>query len=113
MMHAATTAQRRTRTHAEPRVSATASSRLRRSDHGASTLTVRDQRRLARPQHAVRRAGIRFIAPIVLWIAGVVLALGTSWPGGELVDRLRVGVGDGARLDAPSWLAGRPAGERA
>jgi uncharacterized membrane protein len=38
------------------------------------------------------------------------IALGTSWLGGELVDRLGVGVDDGANLDAPSSLSGRPAG---
>lgn len=41
---------------------------------------------------------------------GGALALGTSWLGGELVDRLGVGVDDGANLDAPSSLSGRPAG---
>jgi hypothetical protein len=33
-----------------------------------------------------------------------VLALGTGWLGGELVDRLAVGVDEGAHLDAPSSL---------
>jgi uncharacterized membrane protein len=51
--------------------------------------------------------------PLILSVVAVVLALGTSWLGGELVDRLRVGVDDGAHLDAPSSLSGRPAGERA
>jgi uncharacterized membrane protein len=39
------------------------------------------------------------------------LALGTvaAWLGGELVDRLGVGVDDGAHLDAPSSLSGQPA----
>jgi uncharacterized membrane protein len=44
------------------------------------------------------------------------LALGlgsvAGWLGGELVDRLAVGVDDGAHLDAPSSLSGRPARER-
>jgi uncharacterized membrane protein len=40
---------------------------------------------------------------------GVVLSLGTGWLGGELVDRLGVGVDEGANLDAPSSLSGRPA----
>ena len=41
----------------------------------------------------------------------VALALGSvaGWLGGELVDRLAVGVDDGAHLDAPSSLSGRPA----
>jgi uncharacterized membrane protein len=46
---------------------------------------------------------------LVLSIAGVLLALVTGWLGGELVDRLGVGVDDGAHLDAPSSLSGRPA----
>lgn len=39
------------------------------------------------------------------------LALGAvaGWLGGELVDRLAVGVDDGAHLDAPSSLSGRSA----
>jgi hypothetical protein len=36
---------------------------------------------------------------------GVVLAAGTAWLGGELVDRLGVGIDDGAHLDAPSSLS--------
>jgi uncharacterized membrane protein len=40
---------------------------------------------------------------------GIVLALVTSWLGGELVDRLGVGVDDGANLNAPSSLSGQPA----
>jgi uncharacterized membrane protein len=38
--------------------------------------------------------------------AGVVLAAITAWLGGELVERLGVGVDDGANLDAPSSLRG-------
>ena len=47
----------------------------------------------------------------VLSLAGVLLALVTGWLGGELVDRLGVGVDDGAHLDAPSSLGHRPASE--
>jgi uncharacterized membrane protein len=47
---------------------------------------------------------------IVAGLAGVVLALITSWLGGELVDRLGVGVDDGAHLDSPSSLSELPAG---
>jgi uncharacterized membrane protein len=43
---------------------------------------------------------------------GAGLALLTGWLGGELVDRLGVGVDSGAHLDAPSSLSGRPAHER-
>jgi uncharacterized membrane protein len=44
----------------------------------------------------------------------VALALGTvaAWLGGELVDRLGVGVDDGAHLDAPSSLSRRRARPR-
>ena len=45
----------------------------------------------------------------VLALVGAGLALVTGWLGGELVDRLGVGVDDGAHLDAPSSLSGRPA----
>jgi uncharacterized membrane protein len=45
----------------------------------------------------------------VLELVGVVLALVTGWLGGELVDRLGVGVDDGANLNAPSSLSGKPA----
>jgi uncharacterized membrane protein len=48
---------------------------------------------------------------IVLSFVAIALALMTAWLGGELVDRLRVGVDDGAHLDAPSSLSGRPAAE--
>ncbi len=49
--------------------------------------------------------------PIILEVVGVLLALVTGWLGGELVERLRVGVDDGAHLDAPSSLSDRPADE--
>jgi uncharacterized membrane protein len=41
---------------------------------------------------------------LTLSFVGVVLALGTGWLGGELVDRLGVGLDEGAHLDAPSSL---------
>ena len=46
---------------------------------------------------------------IVFAAAGAGLATITGWLGGELVDRLGVGIDDGAHLDAPSSLSGRPA----
>jgi uncharacterized membrane protein len=58
-------------------------------------------------------AGLPGTGAFVLSIAGVGLALVTGWLGGELVDRLAVGVDDGAHLDAPSSLSGRPAREAA
>ena len=47
--------------------------------------------------------------PIVLEVIALVLALVTGWLGGELVERLGVGVDAGANLDAPSSLSGQPA----
>ena len=43
---------------------------------------------------------------LVLSFVGFALAGGTGWLGGELVDRLGVGVDDGANLDAVSSLSG-------
>ena len=45
----------------------------------------------------------------LLAFAGAGLALITGWLGGELVDRLSVGVDDGAHVDAPSSLTTRRA----
>ncbi len=63
--------------------------------------------------------GIRYGDPdaanggaILLSGIAVLLALVAGWLGGELVDRLGVGVDDGAHLDAPSSLSGRPASEK-
>ena len=47
----------------------------------------------------------------LLSVVGVLIALVTGWLGGELVDRLAVGVDSGAHLNAPSSLSGRPASE--
>ena len=47
---------------------------------------------------------------LVLSFAAAGLALFTGWLGGELVDRLGVGVDDGAHLDAPSSLTRRRVG---
>jgi len=49
--------------------------------------------------------------PIVLSFVGVGLASLGGWLGGELVDRLGVGVAEGAHLNAPSSLSGRPTSE--
>ena len=49
----------------------------------------------------------------LLCFAGAALSGLTGWLGGELVDRLGVGVEDGAHLNAPSSLSGRPAAEGA
>jgi uncharacterized membrane protein len=44
---------------------------------------------------------------LALSFGGGILALGTGWLGGELVERLSVGVDDGAHVDAPSSLRTR------
>lgn len=45
----------------------------------------------------------------VLELIALALAAVTGWLGGELVDRLGVGVAYGANLNAPSSLSGKPA----
>lgn len=50
--------------------------------------------------------------PVLLSVIASGFAIVTGWLGGELVDRLGVGVDDGAHLDAPSSLSRRPASER-
>jgi uncharacterized membrane protein len=47
---------------------------------------------------------------IVAALLGVIVALGTAWLGGELVNRMGVSVDDGAHLDSPSSLSKLPAG---
>ncbi|MGV0795090.1 DUF2231 domain-containing protein [Mycolicibacterium sp. XJ1819] len=46
---------------------------------------------------------------LVCSFAAVVLAVVAAWFGGELVERLGVGIAEGAGLDAPSSLGGRRA----
>ena len=46
---------------------------------------------------------------LIFSFVGVALATITAWLGGELVERLGVGVDDGAQLDAPSSLKGQAA----
>jgi uncharacterized membrane protein len=55
------------------------------------------------------RAEVPSNGALVLSFIAVVLALITGWLGGELVDRLGVRVDNGAHLNAPSSLSGRPA----
>jgi uncharacterized membrane protein len=47
------------------------------------------------------------VAAYVSSFGGAALALVTAWLGGELVDRLGIGVSDGAHADAPSSLRQR------
>jgi uncharacterized membrane protein len=47
----------------------------------------------------------------ILELLGLVIGGVTSWLGGELVERLGVGVDSGAHLNSPNSLSGRPASE--
>jgi uncharacterized membrane protein len=47
------------------------------------------------------------VLAVVIGFVGLGLAGATGWLGGELVERLGVGVDDGAHLDAPSSLSHR------
>ena len=60
--------------------------------------------RHANPSHPI---------PSAYYLSGLafLIALMTGWLGGELVDRLAVGVDDGAHVNAPNSLSGRPASE--
>lgn len=51
-------------------------------------------------------------AAFALAVVAVLLALVTGWLGGELVERLGIGVDPGAHPDAPSSLSGKPASVR-
>jgi uncharacterized membrane protein len=51
--------------------------------------------------------------PLLLGVLGLAVAVVTAWLGGELVYRLRVGVDDGANLDAPSSIGGESRREAA
>lgn len=51
--------------------------------------------------------------PFIPALIGVLLALVTGWLGGELIERLGVGVDSGAHLDSPSSLSHLPATDRA
>ncbi|MGH9201964.1 MAG: hypothetical protein ACRD2A_12105, partial [Vicinamibacterales bacterium] len=68
---------------------------------------------LGHPIHPIFAASawLRWLTPqepsalaLTLSFGGFVLALITGWLGGELVDRLGVGVDEGAHLNAPSSL---------
>jgi len=52
------------------------------------------------------------VLALVLSFAGAGIALITGWLGGELVDRLGIGVDEGAHPNAPSSLSPRSAAER-
>jgi uncharacterized membrane protein len=51
------------------------------------------------------------IVPVALSVCGASVSMLTAWLGGELVDRLGIGVDDGAHPNAPSSLTGQPTSE--
>ena len=56
---------------------------------------------------AVLRADLPAAPPALAYVCsfvGAAIALVTAWLGGELVDRLGIGISDGAHVDAPSSL---------
>ena len=53
--------------------------------------------------------GLPPVLTIVLSAIAVGIALVTGWLGGELVDRMGIGVDEGANVNAPSSLSGRKA----
>jgi uncharacterized membrane protein len=64
----------------------------------------------------IRRSEAGYIpTPAAFIVEVVAVAIGgvTAWLGGELVDRLGVGVDPGAHLNAPSSLSGQPASSSA
>jgi uncharacterized membrane protein len=44
---------------------------------------------------------------LVCSFAAVVMAVGTAWMGGELVERMGIGIDEGANVDAPSSLTNK------
>ncbi len=52
------------------------------------------------------------LAIVLGWIA-IAIALFSGWLGGELVYRLSMGVDEGANIEAPNSLSGKPARDRA
>ncbi len=48
---------------------------------------------------------------LIIEVAGLLVGAISGWLGGELVDRLGVGVDTGAHLNAPNSLSGRPASD--
>jgi uncharacterized membrane protein len=74
--------------------------------HGVLNLTVTT---LMAVSWLMRREGMGYdpsTLALILSFMGIILATVAAWFGGELVDRLRVGVDEGANLDAPSSLSG-------
>lgn len=52
------------------------------------------------------------VTPLVISLGAAALSGVTAWLGGELVDRLGIGVDEGAHVNSPSSLSGQPAIDR-
>ncbi len=60
----------------------------------------------------IRRGSVDYVpstSAFLLSLVAILLGTVTAWLGGEMVDRLGVGVDRGANLNAPSSLSGQPA----
>ena len=77
--------------------------------HGAGNLFVLVLYSMSWAQRGVE-PGSPAPAAFIFSFAGGIIAFFTGWLGGELVDRLGVGIDDGANLDAPSSLSKRRIG---
>jgi uncharacterized membrane protein len=77
--------------------------------HGAGNLFVLVLYSMSWAQRGVE-PGAPVGTAFIFSFAGGLIALFTGWLGGELVDRLGVGVDDGAHLNAPSSLSKRRIG---
>jgi uncharacterized membrane protein len=73
--------------------------------HGVGNVVVVGLFALSLWLRALESGYVPSTAALVLAIMGFALGGVTGWLGGELVDRLGVGVDDGAHLDAPSSLS--------
>jgi uncharacterized membrane protein len=74
--------------------------------HGAGNLAVLVLYAMSWAQRGIDPRAPEMIAFLFSFVGGA-LALVTGWLGGELVDRLAIGVDDGAHVDAPSSLKTR------
>jgi len=77
--------------------------------HGASMVVVIVLFAIAWLARAAAASNAATALPMLFEVLALVLALVAGWLGGELVQRLGVGVDEGANLRASSSLSGTPA----
>jgi uncharacterized membrane protein len=75
--------------------------------HGAGNLVVVSVFLLSFAERQSQKHHVPNSVAILAGLGGVALLTATAWLGGELVDRLGVGVDEGANLNAPSSLSGK------